>query len=248
VAGIAAFALVLASAARLQLQQEILTEPSHLVHLQTLAASTEWGRAWLLQVTCAVILGVAAWVGRRGNRGPWAVAPLAGIALAFSPGLGGHAAASTNARGLAIVADGLHVLGAAGWLGGLACLILIGLPAAAHASEGRWQAVSSMVGAFSPVALTCAAIVLLTGVVSAWLRLGAISPLWTSGYGRMLLLKVALLVGVAGTGAYNWLRVKPALGTPDATSRLRRSATVELAVGIAVIAVTAILVALPTPI
>jgi putative copper export protein len=105
-----------------------------------------------------------------------------------------------------------------------------------------------MVGAFSPVALTCAAIVLLTGVVSAWLRLGAISPLWTSGYGRMLLLKVALLVGVAGTGAYNWLRVKPALGTPDATSRLRRSATVELAVGIAVIAVTAILVALPTPI
>ena len=105
-----------------------------------------------------------------------------------------------------------------------------------------------MVSAFSPVALLCAAIVLLTGIISAWLRLGAIAPLWTSGYGRVLLLKLALLSGVAGTGAYNWLRVRPALGTPEATARFRKSATVELAVGIAVIVVTAVLVALPTPI
>jgi putative copper resistance protein D len=232
----------------LQLQQEILAEPSHLVHLQMLAASTEWGRAWLLQVACAVILAVAAWIGRRGANGPWAIAALAALGLAFSPGLGGHAAASTNARGLSIVADGLHVLGAAGWLGSLACLVIVGLPAAVHATEGRWQAVAAMVNAFSPIALGCAALVLLTGIVTAWLRLGAISPLWTSGYGRVLLVKVALLVGVAGTGAYNWLRVKPALGTLEATGRLRKSATVELAVGLAIIAVTAVLVALPTPI
>ena len=247
-AGGAACVLMLAAAARLQLQQELLTDPSHLVHLQTLAANTEWGRAWILQVACALIVAVAAWIGRRGNSGPWAVAALACVVLAFTPGLGGHAAASPNARGLSIVADGLHVLGAAGWLGGLACLLLIGLPAAAHATEGRWQTVAAMVTAFSPVALICAGLVLLTGVLTAWLRLGAIAPLWTSGYGRVLLVKVALLVGVAGTGAYNWLRVKPALGTPEATARLRKSATVELAVGLAVIVVTAVLVALPTPI
>jgi copper transport protein len=243
----AAFVLALAAAARLQLQQEILSEPSHLVHLQMLAGNTEWGRAWILQVACAMIVAVAAWVGRRGNTGPWTIAALAALILAFTPGLGGHAAAATNARGLGMVADGLHVLGASGWLGSLACLALVGLPAAAHATEGRWQGVAGMVAAFSPVALVCAGIVLLTGVVTAWLRLGAISPLWTSAYGRVLLLKLALMLGLAGTGAYNWLRVRPTLGTSEATMRLRKSVTVELAVGIAVIAVTAVLVALPTP-
>ena len=146
-----------------------------------------------------------------------------------------------------MLADGLHVLGAAGWLGTLACLIVIGLPTAAAARDGRWEAVASMVNAFSPLALACAGLVLLTGVASAWLRLGALAPLWTSDYGRTLLLKLGLLIGVVGTATYNWLRVKPALGSPESTARLKRSATVELAVGVAVIAVTAVLVALPPP-
>jgi copper transport protein len=246
-AGAAAIVLAMAAAARLQLQQELFTDPSHLVHLQTIAANTEWGRAWILQVASAVILAAATWVGRRGYRAPWMVAAAAAVPLAFSPALGGHAAAAADSRGIAIAADGLHVLGAAGWLGGLACLLFVGLPAAVHAAEGRWRAVASLVSAFSPVALTCTGIVLLTGVVSVWLRLGAFAPLWTTGYGRVLLVKLALLVGVAGTGAYNWLRVKPTLGTATATARLRKSAAVELAVGIAVIIATAVLVALPTP-
>jgi putative copper export protein len=239
--------LMIAAAARLQLQQEMLTDPSHLVHLQNLAANTAWGRAWIIQVACAAVLAAAVWIGRRGARWPWAVAALAGVALAFTPGLGGHAAASTSARELAIVSDGLHVLGAAGWLGGLTCLLVIGVPLAAHAAEGRGRAVAAMVNAFSPLALTCAALVLVTGIVTAWLRLDGLPSLWTSAYGRVLLVKVALLLGVAGTGAYNWLRLKPTLGSPEATARFGKSAAVELAVGVAVIVVTAVLVALPTP-
>jgi putative copper resistance protein D len=145
------------------------------------------------------------------------------------------------------VADGFHILGASAWLGGLTCLIIVGLPAATQAHDGRGPAVASMVNAFSPIALACAGLVVLTGATSAWLRLGGLEPLWTSAYGRVLLLKVGLMIGVAATGAYNWLRVKPALGTSESTVRLKKSATVELAVGVAVIAVTAFLVALPTP-
>ena len=84
--------------------------------------------------------------------------------------------------------------------------------------------------------------------VIGWLRLGGLTPLWTSNYGRVLLIKVSLLLGVAATGAYNWLRVKPALGTSESTARLKKSATVELVLGTVVIAATAILVALPAPI
>jgi copper transport protein len=244
----AAVLLLVAAAGRLQLQQDLLAvDPSHLVHLRLLAANTEWGRAWLLQVTVAALFAASVWVGRRGGTRPWTVAALAAVVLAFTPGLGGHAAASTHSRTIAIIADGLHVVAAAGWLGGLLCVVVVGLPIAALASAGRWQAVASIVNAFSPIALACAAIVLLTGLVTAWLRLGAIAPLWTTTYGRMLLIKLGLLFGVAGTGAYNWLRVRPTLGTSEATARLRKSATVELAVGLAVIAATAVLVALPTP-
>lgn len=59
---------------------------------------------------------------------------------------------------------------------------------------------------------------------------------------------VGVLSLVSGTGAYNWLRVKPTLGSEENARRLGRSAILELAVGAAVIAVTAVLVATPPPI
>ena len=62
----------------------------------------------------------------------------------------------------------------------------------------------------------------------------------------MLLLKLAVLSVVAATGAYNWLRVKPTLGDARGATRVRRSASIELTVGLLVLLVTAILVATPT--
>jgi putative copper export protein len=62
----------------------------------------------------------------------------------------------------------------------------------------------------------------------------------------VLLLKLAVLSPVAATGAYNWLRVRPALGGDAGAARIRRSATAELAVGALVLLATAALVATPT--
>jgi methionine-rich copper-binding protein CopC len=71
----AAALLLVAAAGRLQLQQDLLAiDPSHLVHLQLLAANTEWGRAWLLQVAAALVFAIAVWIGRRGSNAPWTVA------------------------------------------------------------------------------------------------------------------------------------------------------------------------------
>ena len=249
VAMVAALFVLLADAARLELQKEILGgEPSHLVHIRILAANTEWGRAWLMQVGVAIVMGVAIWLGRRGQFAAWVAAAVGAIALAVSPALGGHAAASASSRSLAIGADALHVLAAAGWMGSLFCLVTVALPVVvAGEGDDRWRSVASLVAAFSPLALLSAAVVLLSGVVSAWLRMGALAPLWTTDYGRVLLIKLAMLAAVAATGAYNWRRVQPTLGTAPATSRLRKTATTELALGAAVVIVTAILVAMPTP-
>ncbi|HEU0300986.1 MAG TPA: CopD family protein, partial [Longimicrobium sp.] len=113
--------------------------------------------------------------------------------------------------------------------------------------DGAGGAVAAMVRAFSPMALAGAAAVGLTGVVNIVFQLNALSDLWGTGYGRVLLLKLALLGGVAALGWYNWRRVLPALGGEPGTQRLRRSARAELGLGAAVLLVTAILVALPTP-
>ncbi len=220
--------------------------------LAAILGRTVWGWGWLLQVVGVALAGLGFLLARRGGRGGgragWGIAALGVAALAFSPALSGHAAAVPQLTWLAVLADGVHVIGAGGWLGSLLLVVAVGLPAAHRLPEGErgWGA-AELINAFSPTALGFAGIVALTGVFSAWLHMDAVSALWRSGYGQTLLLKLAILSVVAGTGAYNWLRVKPALGGVEGAIRIRRSATLELAVGVLVLVVTAALVATPTP-
>ncbi|MEW5926091.1 MAG: copper resistance protein CopC [Gemmatimonadota bacterium] len=212
--------------------------------LAALLSRTTWGWGWLLQAG-GVVPALAGFAGAaRGARAGWVTAAAGALALSFTPGLSGHAAASQELAPVAILADGLHVLGAGGWLGSLLLVMVAGVPAAmrlGHAARGK--AVADLVNGFSPTALLFAGIVVATGVFAAWLHLGSVADLWERGYGRTLLLKLGVLSVVFGTGAYNWLKVRPALGSEEAAGRLRRSAALELAVGVLVLGITAALVA-----
>jgi copper transport protein len=215
--------------------------------LATLIGGTAWGRGWLLQLVGALVAAVGFARARRLG-GHWRLAAMGALLGAISPALSGHAVASPRWPALAIAADTLHVIGAAGWLGSLAVLLFAGVPAALRLEENRrGPAVAALVNAFSPTALAFASLVGLTGLFAGWLHLGSVSALWESGYGRTLLLKLAVLSIVALTGAYNWLRVRPALGDETGTARLRRSAGIEVAVAVIVVAITAVLVATPPP-
>lgn len=226
---------------------------------------TVWGWGWLLQVagvaTAAAGFAAARRVWRASashagtasgaavapDRGGWTLAALGAAALAVVPALSGHAASVPRYKPLAILADALHVTGAAGWLGSLLLVVGVGLPAAMRLGEReRGPAVADFVNAFSPTALVFAGLTAATGVFAAWMHLGALPALWQTTYGKTLLLKLAVLSVVAGTGAYNWLRVRPALGNVAGAHRIRRSATVELMVSAVVLLITAVLVATPT--
>lgn len=175
---------------------------------------------------------------------PWLLAGVGALALAFAPALSGHAAAVPRLGPLAILADALHVLAAGGWIGGLLVLVAAGIPAAMRLErDERGPAVAALVNAFSPTALAFAGTLMLTGLFAAWLHMGSVPALWESGYGRTLLVKLGVLSGVFATGAYNWLKVRPALGDELGATRLRRSARVEIAIGALVLLVTAVLVA-----
>jgi putative copper export protein/methionine-rich copper-binding protein CopC len=213
----------------------------------SMLTTTTWGRGWLLQLVGVGVAFGGFWGARRESRRAWIVAGFGVVALAFSPAFSGHAASAPQLTALAILADGLHVIGAGGWLGSLLVVLVVGIPAALRLDESeRHRAVADLINAFSPTALGFAGLTAATGVFAAWIHLGQVSALWQTAYGQTLLVKLAILSVVAGTGAYNWLRVKPALGSAIGTVRIRKSARLEVAVGVLVILVTAVLVATPT--
>ena len=244
VLGVAALARLLAQSVAMHGPDEPLSSSMMLA----MVSRTVWGWGWILQIV-AVILAVAGFgLARSGRRMGWPLAGLAAVALAFTPGLSGHAASSPRLTSAAVIADGLHVIGAGGWLGSLLVVLVAGIPAAASLGEAkRGAAVADVVNAFSPTALIFAGVAAATGVFAAWLHVGAWAALWQSEYGRLLLIKLIVLSIVAGTGAFNWRRVRPRLGDDLGTKRIRRSATVEVVVAAIVLLVTAILVATPPP-
>lgn len=205
---------------------------------------TVWGWGWTLQAIATAVLLVALWKARRASAGAWVLAAAATVALAATPALSGHAAATSV---LAVMADTLHVLSAGGWLGTLLLVLLVGLPVLLGATESRMSAAASLFNAFSPLALTFAGLLTISGVYAAWVHLPALSALWSSAYGRTLLLKLATLSIVFAAGAYNWLRARPALEEGGNVQPLKRSAMAELTMGALVLAVTAALVATPPP-
>jgi putative copper export protein len=176
------------------------------------------------------------------------VAALAALAAAVALPLSGHAVATPHLAALAITADTLHILGAGGWLGTLFVTVIAGIPVTLRGAPGaRGREASGLINAFSPVALFCAALLVATGVVAAWLHLGSFAALWQSRYGQVLLIKLAAIAVLAVVAFINWRVLRPAMGSDAATRRIRRTAVTELGLAIVVLAVTAVLVATPPP-
>jgi putative copper export protein/methionine-rich copper-binding protein CopC len=248
----AALLLVLVAVARLYAQSLAMHGADHVLdadRIGMLLSRTVWGWGWLIQAGGTMLALVGFALAARGAGAGWALAGMAALALAVTPALSGHAAAMSGTTGaLAIAADTVHVLAAGGWLGSLLVLLVAGIPVAMRLGPARrGAAVASLVNAFSPTALLFAGLLILTGVFATWIHSSSVAALLGSRYGAVLLIKLGIFAVVFGTGAYNFLRVKPALGGDTGTTRLRRSAGVELATGAAVLLVTAVLVATARP-
>ena len=153
-------------------------------------------------------------------------------------------------RNLASRVNAVHILAASTWLGTLLVLFLIGIRGVIKtATPGltRAELVCDLVNSFSPLALTAASLVALTGVTTAWLHLKRVSALWTTSYGIALIVKLVFVLMVVVMGAWNWKRVRPTLGESGSEETIRRSSTMELAFGALVLLATSVLVTLPSP-
>jgi copper transport protein len=243
--GLAASMVVIISAfARLFLESQMMSAMPGMqaMSMPDMAMHTRWGFALRLELGAAFAALVAFVLAARRLRGAWLLAGISAIVLAVTPALAGHAAASPRFTSLMIVADFLHVLGGASWLGNLLSVMLIGVPIALTLDGlGRWEAVALLVNAFSPVALASAAIVGASGVVASWVHLEHLAALWQTPYGQVLLLKLALVAITLIIGAYNFRRVQPQLVGQAGAARLQRSAAIELSVGLLILLVTGFL-------
>jgi copper transport protein len=105
----------------------------------------------------------------------------AAAVLFVCPTLAGHALDSDQPAVIAPAADFLHLGGAAVWLGGVASLAL--------ARTGTVQR-------FAQFALPAVAVVALGGAARALTELSSVSQVWTTGYGRTLVLKTGIFAAL----------------------------------------------------
>jgi copper transport protein len=173
------------------------------------------------------------------------------IALALTAALAGHSA-THSPSGVLVLADTLHVLSMSAWLGGLA-LLLLALPAAARALHARERIPlrAAAVARFSRLALVSVALLLLSGAVQSIWLVGALDAFVETAYGRLVLAKIALFVGLISFGAYNQRRLLPRLRAVEnrheeperAAALLRRSVACEIGLALVVLGVVSVLVA-----
>jgi copper transport protein len=158
------------------------------------------------------------------------VAYAAALALLAAPTLSGHALDRDQPRILAVVADLAHMTSAAVWFGGLIAIVYA-VPRATRDDATRHAAVAR----FSQAALISVIVLGATGIARALTELSAISQLWSTSYGRALLVKTAIFVPLLGVGVLNrtvMMRVY---------ARVRRSARVEVVAIAGIVVAVAIL-------
>ena len=107
---------------------------------------------------------------------------------------------------------------------------------------------------FSILAAISVVILFTAGLVNTWFLAGTVPALIGTGYGRLLLAKIAIFVTMVTIAAVNLLRMTPRLAEASvgrrpliqgALGHLRRNALVEAGLGLCVLAIVAILGILP---
>ena len=120
------------------------------------------------------------------------------------------------------------------WIGALVPLFKI-------ASSPQHSRVGAILERFGNIAILAVGTLVAAGAVVLWLLLGTVEAIFASAYGRLVLLKLALVAGLLTLAAINKLRLTPGVAAGDraAVARLRRSIAGEMTLAAAILVVTA---------
>jgi putative copper resistance protein D len=202
--------------------------------LRTVWLHTRFGRAWLVHSALWVAGAAVAIVWSITRRGQW-------VGLLLAAGLvGGLAWSGHGNTGPAPpwhrTADVIHLLAGAVWPAGLVPFALLLRRIARCGEPDRWQQLSILTRRFSAASLSAVASLAVTGLVNSWCLVGSFAALFSTAYGRVLLVKLLLFLGMISVGAINLLVWKPQLlGGDRPARRLWRNVMVEASLGAGVV-------------
>jgi putative copper export protein len=202
--------------------------------------ATRFGHALCARLLL-LVLSVAA-LGDGSQRGRRVLAAVT-TGLALIPQIwSSHAGAADGVDRIVLLgAESVHLLAAGAWLGALAPL-LIAITALAP-DQGAHAA-----RRFSPLGMLCVALLAATALAQSWILIGGLAGLVGTDYGRVALVKLALLLALLALAAANRFRYAPAMsGTVGAEAKrgLRRSIVVEAAVGLVAVFAASLMADLP---
>jgi copper transport protein len=235
-AGIGAFVIRASNALQLPLADLVYGD------LQPFAEKTRFGIAFLLMTVglgVVATLLVLSWIFDLSAARWWAF----GLSLLIVSGLSlsGHQATEPNAGWPAEIADWVHLVGACLWVGGLVTLAFLVWPVAPELRR------SAFLG-FSRLAVGVIGAMVLAGGYLAIARLPELSDLWETDYGRLLLLKLAIVSLALAWGGFHHTFVRPRLEA-GVVPRVRPSLIGETTVAIVVLLAAAALTnATPPPV
>ena len=230
-------ALALAFIEALSLAQMVfvLVQSTEMPAADALGASYAISRA----TGSATALGIAllARVGLR-RMLPW-IGLLAAAIIAGSTATS-HAAARMGQRDILLIADALHQLGAAAWIGGIPYFLMT----LRRCRTG--EAIRTVGRRFSVMSMVSVATIVAAGVLMSLSYIDSLQALYGTAYGAMLMTKTALFGCVLLLGALNYGVVERVRRNPmTSITRLRRFAEAEVAIGVTVLFMAASLTSMP---
>lgn len=185
-------------------------------NIRLIAIESNWGGGWQMQALAGAAFALTAVVARL-RSGPLArgICLVVAAAVCVSLPRTGHAASSLSGWML----HSVHVLAAGLWVGTLLAIVCAGPGTIAASSESnrrsedRRALQAAMLRAFAPVAMIAVTVLSLTGVVATVTYVGTTANLVGTGYGRILLAKIALVCLMLLLGAGNYRSLRATTGT-----------------------------------
>jgi putative copper export protein len=167
---------------------------------------SQFGRIWFAKALLWVLSGVVlADLLQRGRAAAGSMAWRVGagaiaIGLLRTNGLTGHTVESSRPL-LTQIADFVHLAGICAWIGGLAVL-LFGVLSRRDPDE-----LATIIPRYSKLAMVSVFVVVVAGTVLGWQTIGSVGRVFTTDYGRVLLIKLAVLalVLLIAQGSRSWV-------------------------------------------
>lgn len=194
---------------------------------------TAFGQATVIRMALLGATAVLVYLRRRLSHRLWRVMTmLLSVGILATLSLSGHPVVRHPAA-FSVAVDMVHLLAVSMWIGGIAVLALSGR--SLSTDKG-----SALVRRFSSIAPWLVLVIVVTGVIQAWVMMDEFSAVLTTNYGRTLIVKttaVAVLVSLGMLSRWTLQRNGPA--------SVRRVVGIELALGLVIVAISALLVGTP---